>query len=644
MIHAIHYLGRLSLKDKDLVEGMALPVSKKKLGLQQFVQEINLDIANERVDISNFNEVDDGTPLEYTWLGSADGANSPQWYGTTSNLEWLVSQTLTNLIDKWDPEDSFFYKLVEARNEFFNDFGCVKKADDRYRYVLNPKYYDATLKSDNGKNAGKEAGKLFSRFIENENNLKPSQIQLYALLIDGQKITDEPFYKKMIIREKDNVFEKSRYGICAVTGEKGPVAWETTKLKFNYYINDKISFASKFEKKGYLSNLPIGKSAYHNLLAGEAFIRRTLETRFAGLKCYMIPEFLFPGAGDELLFSIDGWGQIIKDFLNTAKSIPQILDLKEQINNYRKYEDEFNQVTLNLLFFVKEQASFKINKLIQNIPFKNIYDFLDAMSSISEISRKYFGENHTLENMGLENIYYLIPMREKQGDNFEKKKILHVYESLLLQKPIRKSWIREQIVQLGKIYYFEQFEPYQFKKPKIPEYAMIQSVLKGQWLIYITEKLKTGGKQMVDIQYELQDETMTGYMTEMNYSVSQSAMFLLGTLISRVATHQYRSGNQTKPILNKINFQGMNKVKLRMLSTDVKQKLVQLEKTPSVQNEFLFGEHKRLFDLALMDWDLNDKDSVFYLLSGYSFEVQRTMRHKKESQNDEIKKEAIINE
>ncbi len=88
-----------------------------------------------------------------------------------------------------------------------------------------------------------------------------------------------PEYERLVLQEKFNVFSDQK-GICAITNQKDYITGETTKLKFSYYINDKISFASHLDKKNYVKNLAIGKEAYKNILVGESFIIQQFYTRF----------------------------------------------------------------------------------------------------------------------------------------------------------------------------------------------------------------------------------------------------------------------------------------------------------------------------------------------------------------------------
>lgn len=153
---------------------------------------------------------------------------------------------------------------------------------------------------------------------------------------------------------------------------------------------------------------------------------------------------------------------------------------------------------------------------------------------------------------------------------------------------------------------------------------------------------------MTKVTYDLPDAHMVEYMETMNYNVAQSSLFLLGYLIAKIGAEQVRRtkaraealgqawGGKTvnKPILSKINYHGMNKQRLMLLSHEVFDKLRQL-KIASLQNETVYIEHKRLFDLALQGkWNLSDRESVFYLLSGYAYGTKRILNSSKKGNPD----------
>ena len=81
--------------------------------------------------------------------------------------------------------------------------------------------------------------------------------------------------------------------------------------------------------------------------------------------------------------------------------------------------------------------------------------------------------------------------------------------------------------------------------------------------------------------------------------------------------NQRTEGYKKKPILNKIDLQGMGPEKLVRLSNDVLEKLRQYDKLQ--YNEYIYTTFKLLMDANISQWKLSNQENVFYLLSGYAF-------------------------
>lgn len=648
MIKTIYSLGHKYMTEEkpSIVQAITLPLEKTD-GTIKYAVVIDFSVKTKKVKLS-LKEIGPSTSTDLLWIGTADGAASPQWYGTVRNIEYLLGQTIPNLLERWDREDSYYPLLKEAHQLFFLDLGATKKSDERYRYVFNPIYIGGTLTEVDGKKAVSEVAKQFQHFVEKEAHVNSKDVLLYSLAIDGKLIVKQPEYERLVISEKFSVFKDAEEGICALTNKKAVVTGETTKLKFNYYINDKISFASDLDKKSFVKNLSISKEAYQAIMAGEAYILRDFNTRFSGLPCYIIPDFLYdvPFANTPL----QDISERIRQFIRIVKTVETAQFLYRDIEDYRVFEEQMdNYISLHFLFYTKSQASLKINKLISDVPLTYLRSLGKEMRNTEDIGRRFF--NSGKFNLGLDAIYYLIPMRTQRGENLEKRKILHVYESLLTKKPLSYQWIITQFVQLAKVHMYANYDLYQYNsKKEYNDFQLIDSMIHAQLFLKLLYRLNLikEGREMTGISYDLPDAEMAEYMETMNYMTAQRALFLLGYLIARIGAEQVKRSNErsealgqaragktaSKPILSKINYHGMNKQKVMMLSTEVFEKLRQL-KIASLYNESIYAAHKHLLDVALREkWSLSDRESVFYLLSGYAYGTKRILENAKKGKTE----------
>jgi len=649
VIKTIYTLGSKYLTEEkpSMIQAITLPIAKSD-GATKYVVIVDFSIAEKKIRLTP-KEIGASTSSELLWIGTADGAASPQWYGTVSNVEYLLSQTIPNLLERWDQKDFYYSLLKEARDVFFLDLGAAKKSDERYRYVFNPAYVGGELTETEGKKAVKEVAKQFQAFMEKEANVNIKDVLLYSLAINGQLVVSQPEYERLVIAEKLSVFEDAKKGVCALTNKEAFVTGETTKLKFNYYINDKISFASDLEKKSFVKNLSISKDAYQAIMAGEAYILRHFNTRFSGLPCYIIPDFLYdvPFANVPL----QDISEHIHQFVRTVKTVETAEGLHREIEDYKEFDEQMdNHISLHFLFYTKAQSALKVNKLLSDVPLTHLRRLSFEMRKTGEIGQRFFGSEKF--NLGLEPIYYLIPMRVQRGENFEKRKILQVYESLLTNKPLSYQWLITQFVQLAKVHMYANYNLYQYSSDKEEpnDFRLVNAMVRAQLFLKMLQNLNLikEEREMTKVTYDLPDAHMVEYMETMNYNVAQSSLFLLGYLIAKIGAEQVRRtkaraealgqawGGKTvnKPILSKINYHGMNKQRLMLLSHEVFDKLRQL-KIASLQNETVYIEHKRLFDLALQEkWNLSDRESVFYLLSGYAYGTKRILNSSKKDNSD----------
>jgi len=94
-------------------------------------------------------------------------------------------------------------------------------------------------------------------------------------------------------------------------------------------------------------------------------------------------------------------------------------------------------------------------------------------------------------------------------------------------------------------------------------------------------------------------------------------LFLLGYMVGNIGNSQNSSGHKTKPILNKINFQGMTVQSILRLTNEVFEKMIQYKILK--YNESLFYHYKKMIDSYSQNWNLTNQENVFYILSGYSY-------------------------
>lgn len=652
MIRTVYELGNYVLKENpSILEGLAIPIilNDKK---EQYLLIFDLDTKNQKINLTPI-EMSPRTYIEYRYIGKADGKSSLQWFCTSDNVDYFLSQTIVNLLNRWDKNDPMFEELKSAKQIFLEDLGIKDPRKKRYQFIMYPYFFQGYRTETDNKKALKEVKKQFDNYLKKELHINPKDVLLYSLSINGNLIVQQADYERLVLEEKFSVFENQETGICAITNKEDEVTGKTTKLKFKYYITDKINFASGIDKNNFVKNMIIGKEAYKRILVGETYILRKFDTKFNTLPCYIIPEWMFDFENEDIPF--DDFSDHIMNLVYTVQTLKELDKLEEKVEDYKDYSGVENHVSLDFLFYTESQASLKINKYLPNVPVNHLKHIRNAMWDMKKKGEKFFEKGNW--DLGLNHLYYLIPMREKGGDNYEKRKILLLYESLLSNKVLSYDWLIQQFLLLAKTHMFEQYGLYQIRPSTqvSNDIQLVYDILKAQLLLKMLSNLNLLDKGGWDpVEFQLQDEKLTNYLNEMNFNEQQSSLFLLGILISKIGSAQVSknnlesgnttSGTNSKPILNKINYQGMNKNRLQILSSEVFAKLSQVKNkngknllTPT--NELLFAEHKRLFDKNLPVWNLNDRENVFYLLSGYAYGTKVIIFNSKSNKEKEAQKD-----
>ncbi|KXG43094.1 hypothetical protein U473_02925 [Tepidibacillus decaturensis] len=292
------------------------------------------------------------------------------------------------------------------------------------------------------------------------------------------------------------------------------------------------------------------------------------------------------------------------------KDILESLDLR----------NEESYFLLNFIFYKPSNQATKIQRLIKDISPSIFRRIGEAAIKANKRMREGLNQEFFKSYVGLQNLYYMIPVKVKQGDVTKYRDLLDLYDALFTGRPIKKQHLIDKFIEAINVKRLDK-EGYNLKsdQDKIDWTLSIAFyLLNANMLIKFFEFtgcLKEGNPLNISA-LKVSDGIKT-FIEKMNYNEQQSAMFILGYLIGEIGNAQYRRLDGNKPILNKLNFNGIDKTKIVRLTNDVFAKLKQ-EKIRAF-NEVTYFELKRLIDSNIASWKLNKNENLFYLLSGYSF-------------------------
>ncbi len=569
---------------------------------------------------------------EYLYVGN-EKASRKQFAPTTENLLYLISQSLPNLLGYLEEESDLREKITKVVNQFFT---VTKNPNDsKYGKILSDQFveqFDVRFQEVNEKlkDDVTDYAKKLKENVCSHLGIKPKET-LFTVLINSRPIAQTSEYRDFVIKlNLEENFRESRKGICAICGKEKTVTSNTTRFLMKFYMVDKVSFASYFDRNNFYKAIALCEDCYKNFLIGENWIAENLNTRLGGFNLYIIPQIILASHNGNDLF--ENLKNIPKAF-NDIKNIKKIQEIEKDAirKNFLQQGLLKNPFIWNFLFYKKTNSAFKILTLIKDVPPSRILTLLKATGEVERFRQKFFPEWITFD---LDQIYWLIPLKRKRADLLEFKKVLQIYYNIISDLPIDVQMLYGFFKTLAHIHRFESYAIYQVSGGNNSDFALVKDTLRWNLFTLFLRKLNliNGGNFMLNQEIEaFYPEGMKEFMQDMNYSKEQQGLALLGYVIGTVAYAQVKSNLTNKPVLDKISYQGMSDEKVVRLFNEIFEKIRQYHK--------LIGYAERWWAAAKKLYESSDRNAltaderVFYLLSGYALNTIGSHTTKDNDQN-----------
>ncbi|MDD3655900.1 MAG: TIGR02556 family CRISPR-associated protein [Atribacterota bacterium] len=652
MIEAIRNIGEYALEDDlnldTFLKGICLRVleeknNKKDGKIKQYIVFFNFNTKNKKIDIEieqvNAGGKDSG--IEYLWVDNFKG-NKPPINITSNRADNILTKSLPMMRDKINNSE-----LKDLLNKIVDDFFITKEFINKNKkeifYYLNPdrlnfsnetfsklKEIENEIQTSNEKKEIKKHIDVFTKeIIKNllyRINLNSNEVSLYTIKIGNNFVCKMKDYIDLIYKLKVGLLfdEHSDYkdnyqkGICSICNNKNtPTTSNATNLNFKFYMTDKIGFSSNLDGR-FKKNYNICKECYQYLMIGENFINSNLNSKIGGLSVYIIPNFFFKI--DNL--DIEEFSKFIEFSSNSITNINSIAEFRKNLLKFRDLKK--NAFIINYLFYYKPTGSneFKILNLIKDIPPSRL-DFIRRVEEELFISVNEYHESDNSFKIDLGQIWSCIPVkREEKGNYSGYSKYLHIIDAIFSNKRIKYNFLIDQFLETLRIIKFER-EGYNIWTKQ----DFVNKVLVFNFLLLFFNKLKILGGINMHSRNKVNTREIEGLIPKdiLNYWDSveiynnefKKALFLIGFLVGEIGNAQSGKDIKNKPILNKINFQGMGKEKLYSLTNDILEKLKQYNRLH--YDEEIYSAIKLLMDNSIKNYELSIQENVFYILSGYAF-------------------------
>jgi CRISPR-associated protein Csh1 len=459
-------------------------------------------------------------------------------------------------------------------------------------------------------------------------NFSEQNIAFMTVKLDGNLLCQTDEYKQMIYNEKiTNIFKKdgsykgnyNPSGICSICAkEQIATTSNVTSLDLKFYINDKKGFSSNLDNK-FTKNYNICKECYQYLMLSENFISQKLNARIGDMNVYLLPQFLLKVKN----MDIDNFSECLKNTNNIIVNINSIKDLQKYWKKFIEYsQDNKNSFIINYLFYrPSKRGDFKILKLIKDVPPSR----LDLIKRIEEYTSRlvdsHFEGDKRLK-IDLNRIYRCIPVKIVKNEKIGTAKYLDIIDSIFSDRKIDYGFLINQFVEALRIIKFERDGYNIWNKNSQNNPDLTTKTLQLNLLLLFFKKL--GGMDMeepksnIEYQEMLPDEIKNYWKSAVIYEDERKkALFLLGYLIGEIGHKQSAKDIKNKPILNKVNFQGMGIEKVMRVLCELPDKLRQYDILQ--YNEKINSVCHILIENHINRWKLSNQENVFYTLSGYAF-------------------------
>ncbi len=656
------YVGENEINDnKNQFTSIVKTLKNPKKNEESYITFLVLDLVKCKIYFQLNKKISNNSVYEYNYFGN-NSAASAQCYLTreTNSVKYLLTHTFGDLYLKLNEFGMGNSQLATLLKKI-EDKGLIKLGEkvkegrlnlDKFSIVLDNKAKEIKIDDDkaiyvDGKKCNSE--EFIRLFIEDDNkNNKYVLVVPKVILEDGKEIILSKHIEYLELVKKINnlgyieeeIESKSNKLICYICKkEKNNVTSEYTK-KFDrtginkIFTTTTLNYSQKFKKyKDEPNNYYICNECYQKLRFGEKTISMQFKSKIAGEDVFIIPEALIKKFDYKKL-------NIIKNDVDfafkseDAKMWIKTINMETDIENIKLY-------TVNFIFYRTDGNSVKVIKTIEDVPILRLEKIMQIIDSYKESLKPQIG------NISLGSIYRLIPVRISNNVQIDIDRVLSLYKAILTGEKVSVNTLylyalealEKGINQLGKsdISKINNYINLLLSRYWKRDDFFIKNIIFGYIvLLKLCQELNILNKEIF-LKYG-QRRTIMNLMSTPSKEVNSEiihiedfldkqgviddakALFYLGILINRVAIAQYNKEHKTKPILKKIQFQGMTKKEICKLYADVVEKLRQYDKitlfTEAIMNRFHY-----YFGNLDKQWDLNDQANVFYLMAGYSYMV-----------------------
>ncbi len=425
-----------------------------------------------------------------------------------------------------------------------------------------------------------------------------------------------------------SVVSKYCYASGEQTDDVKAINFETRYNLNKMFVTTTKNYLSNYQESFSVGNYQASAKNQSYLDVGSKFVLDKLNITIAGITHCILPH----------VFSEDDMSEELLD--SSIKPLVEFLFDSETID-----KTVFQHLSYNKLFWItflgyeSDGNSFKTINIIQDVNGEYIKElvetFEDEDGRFSKIPNIPWQRVNTFFNKDKERsvspftfktMYGCIPVRK---DKEKKNVALSFFKAILERRMIDPNQVFDFFRDLVLCHRFERYPSYKNIAPNSDfDFALEKAVFHYLAIIQIIKNLKlfknnymeqqeTTSPLVTDTKSKKYQMQIDNFFEKTGYSDSQKALFYLGRALDQIAYEQVKKKHSSKPILNKINYNGMDLAGVMSLHKELREKIVQYK---AFDVEFNLAKFNTLINAN--QWNMGKSEAMFYIFSGYSFKLE----------------------
>jgi len=616
MLKTLYTIGQEVSEGRDLWEDIIeSKVESPKEGFKHYVLNLIFDLDTKEIILSkdNLKELDDSfESLKSLMLLKTLGRNMKSPYLCVDSKK---IQNLSKAIFGKPDKDGVYPGKGDLAQSIENDFPELLQSEIAN---LLPQIFE--FREAFEMIFKKEKGKLTIEKVNEalELNKKNKIILLYAsvksteLNVKNKAVSDFEGYKDYLLSKflDNNEGGGNTKTLCYATGEIRDDIQETNfSGRYNInklFVKETKNYAPNFNSKDFHKSYQVSGEIQSFLDRGSDYILNNLVTTIADVRHVVIPQFL-------------NSKKIVR------KSLEGILSNTDLLFNSRRFEtlESYFQrkgtdgaYWLNFMAIDSDGNYFKAGNAIKDVSKFHFSALIKSLMESGDLFAPWLGRKFAFN---LNRMYRFIPVRK---DKENVNQALKLFACILEGRKVELRNLYRHFTELALCHWHSRYVsfPNVNKFNSDFDYAAKDAVFGYLAFINTLRQLN-----LLKNEPPMDDKKITGSIAEeisdffaaMNYQPAQCSLFYLGRALNQAAYAQKQKGNK-KAVLEKVNYNGMDKRSIYRLSTDLFEKGKQYDILEKIQ--WNLAEFNRGFDFN--KWDMNPQEALFFILSGYTYGIK----------------------